>query len=188
MLKNLVIKNRSYRRFYQEKSISRQTLLELVDLARVTPASKNMQPLKYFLSFEEDTNRKIFPHLAWARHLKDWEGPPEGERPSAYIIILEDTTIGENFQRDQGIVALTIMLGAVEMGLGGCIIASVKREEVSKALQLNQQFKIALVLALGFPKETVVLEELLEENETHYWRDGNQVHHVPKRRLDDIVL
>jgi nitroreductase len=188
MLKDLVYRNRSYRRFHQERSIPREILLELADLARVTPASKNIQPLKYFISNEPDVNAKIFPHLAWARHLKNWNGPEEGERPSAYIIILEDTTIGENFQRDQGIASQTIMLGAVERELGGCIIASVNRDEVANALCIPKNFKIALVLALGYPSEKVEINEIGPGDNTNYWRDELDIHHVPKRKLDDIIL
>jgi nitroreductase len=188
MLKDIVTKNRSYRRFHQEKSISKEMLLELVDLARVTPASKNIQPLKYFISNEPEINAKIFPHLAWARHLKNWDGPKEGEKPSAYIIILEDISIGEGFLRDQGIAAQTIMLGATEQNMGGCIIASVNRDEVAKALNIPEKYKITLVLALGYPSEKVELNEISPDDNTNYWRDEFDIHHVPKRRLDDILL
>ncbi|MFQ6036518.1 MAG: nitroreductase family protein, partial [Sedimentisphaerales bacterium] len=69
MIKDLIIKNRTYRRFHQEVIIEGQTLRELVDLARLSPSGANMQPLKYILSCEPQKNALIFPHLAWAGYL-----------------------------------------------------------------------------------------------------------------------
>ncbi len=188
MIRDLVIKNRSYRRFYQEVAIERQTLRELVDLARLSAAAGNMQPLKYILSCKPQKNALIFPCLAWAGYLKDWPGPSEGERPSAYIIILGDMQITQSFGCDHGIAAQSILLGATERGLGGCIIGTVQREKLRKALDIPSLYQILLVLALGKPREKVVLESVGPEGNIKYWRDSEGVHHVPKRALDDIIL
>ncbi len=188
MLKDLVLANRSYRRFYQDKQISKETLIGFVDLARLTPSSRNIQALKFFVTNDININAKIFQHVAWASYLKDWPGPKEGERPSAYIIIMEDSKIGEGYQRDQGIAAQTIMLGAAEQEIGGCMIASVKRKELAKLLDLPDHLNIELVLALGYPKEEVVIEDIHEEGDIKYWRDENGIHHVPKRGLNELIV
>jgi len=187
MIKDFAIQSRSYRRFYQEKTIDRNLLVELVELARFCPSGRNAQPLKFFMSNSEETNNQIFPNLAWAAYLKDWDGPEEGERPSAYILILEDQTIATSSQRDQGIMAQTIMLGAVEKGLGGCIIASVKSLELAKILGIPDHLKIVLALALGYPKEQVVIEPMPQNGSVEYWRDAKGVHHVPKRSLSELI-
>jgi len=188
MLKDLILKNRSYRRFHQEVKIDMATLRELVDLARVTPSASNLQPLKYLLSNEPKQNALIFAHLAWAGYLKEWGGPAEGERPAAYIIVLKDTTITQATGCDHGIVAQSIMLGAVEKGLGGCMLASVKRNELKAELHIPDHLEILLVLALGKPKEQVVLEKIATDGNIKYWRDEKQVHHVPKRTLEEIII
>ncbi len=188
MLADLIMKNRSIRRFYQNEAIQRETLLELVSLARLSPSGANMQPLKYVLSNEPEKNAKIFPCLAWAGYLKEWPGPQEGERPSAYIIVLGDTSVSKTFGCDHGIAAQSILLGATERGLGGCIIGSIKRQELSKALNIPEKYETLLVLALGKPKEEVKVEPLPEDGSVKYWRDEQQVHHVPKRSMDTIVL
>ena len=188
MLKDLVLKNRSYRRFYQEVTIELETLRELVGLARLSASAMNLQPLKYMLSCEPQKNASIFPHLGWARYLKDWPGPPEGEKPSAYIIMLGDTEISRDFSYDQGIAAQSILLGAIDKGLGGCMIATVKRQELSKALGIAPRYEIVLVIALGKPKETVVIEKVVPDGDIKYWRDSQGVHHVPKRALGDIII
>jgi nitroreductase len=188
MLRDLILKNRSYRRFHEEVSIELETLRELVDLARLSASAMNMQPLKYVLSCEPQKNALIFSHLGWASYLKDWPGPSEGERPSAYIIVLGDTGIGREFGCDHGIAAQSILLGATERGLGGCMIATVKRQELSRALGINPGYEILLVIALGEPGEMAVIEEVGPDGDTKYWRDSQSVHHVPKRALDDIIL
>ncbi len=188
MIRDLVAKNRSYRRFYQDHAISSETLRELVDLARLSASGANRQPLKYRLSWEPTVNAQIFPHLGWAGYLKEWPGPEEGERPSAYIVILGDTEISKGFGVDHGIAAQSILLGAAEKGLGGCIIATVQKASLAEALGIPVRYEILLVLALGRPKETVVIDPVGPDGDIKYWRDAQGVHHVPKRALEEIIL
>jgi nitroreductase len=188
MIKDLILKNRSYRRFYQDMPVSIDTLRELVDLARLSASAANKQPLKYILSCDPQRNALVFQNLAWAGYLKSWPGPEEGERPSAYIIILGDKTITQSFGCDHGIAAQSILLGATEKGLGGCMIGSVRKGELSQALAIPADYEILLVIALGKPKETVVLEAVRPGGDIKYWRDEQGVHHVPKRSLDEIIV
>ncbi|MCK4389378.1 MAG: nitroreductase family protein [Desulfobacterales bacterium] len=187
MIAELVRNNRSYRRFYQEVSIELQTLKELVDLSRYCASAANLQPLKYILSCEREKNALIFRHLAWAAYLKDWPGPAEGERPAAYIIVLGDTTLARSFGCDHGIVCQTMLLAATERGLGGCIMGSVRRKELREALSIPGHLEILLVIALGKPKETVVIDTVGPDGDIKYWRVSQGVHHVPKRSLDEII-
>jgi nitroreductase len=188
MIRDLITKNRSYRRFFQEVPVERKTLEELVDLARLSPSGANLQPLKYILSCDPQKNALIFPHLAWAGYLKDWPGPSEGERPAAYIIVLLDTRIRESVGCDHGIAAQSILLGATEKGLGGCIMASIEKQGLRKALDIPSRYEILLVLALGKPKEKVVIETVDQSGNIKYWRDPEDIHHVAKRALDDIII
>lgn len=188
MIRDLILKNRSYRRFYEEVDIKLEVLKELVDLARLSASAKNWQPLKYILSCDRQRNSLIFPHLTWASFLKTWLGPAEGERPSAYIIILGDTEISRFWDYDAGIAAQSILLGATEKGLGGCMIANIQREGLRKALKTPPRYEILLVLALGKPREKVMIETVGADGNTRYWRDDEGVHHVPKRPLDEIII
>jgi nitroreductase len=188
MIHDFVAKSRSVRRFYQDVPIAMETLRALVDLARLSPSARNAQPLRFILSADPEKNALIFKHLAWAGYLKGWGGPPEGERPTGYILILGDTTISPNFGCDHGIAAQSILLGAVEAGLGGCIIGSVQRPALMEQLHIDPKYEILLALALGKPKEEIVIERLGPDGDIKYWRDANQVHHVPKRTLDDLII
>jgi len=188
MLRDLIIKRRSYRQFYEEIAVEPETLREFVDLARLSSSAANLQPLKYILSYDPVRNALIFPHLAWAAYLEEWPGPAEGERPSAYIIIVGDTQIAQSFGCDHGIAAQSILLGAAERGLGGCMIGAIDREGLRRVLDIPSRYEILLVLALGKPKETVVIETVGPAGDVRYWRDNEGVHHVPKRPLADIII
>jgi len=186
MIKELVLKNRSYRRFYEDKKISMDTLKELVEIAHNTPSAANKQPLRYKLVNDETGNDKVFECLGWAGYFKNWDGPLKGERPTGYVIMI--TKAGANSSWDEGIAGQTMLLAATQMGMGGCFIGNVDREKLAKIIELPQDMVIKLVIAFGYPKEEVVLEEISSDGDYKYYRDENQVHHVPKVKVEDIVI
>jgi nitroreductase len=188
MLPDLVKKSRSFRRFDASHVVDTETLRELVELARFSPSAMNKQPLKFILSADAKRNDIICDHLGWAGGLPDWDGPRPGERPGGYIIILGDTDIRETFGCDHGIAAQSILLGATDRGLGGCMFGSVKRERLRMALSIPERYEILLVVAIGKPAETIALEDVGESGDVGYWRDDADVHHVPKRTLDELIL
>jgi nitroreductase len=186
-LKDLILKTRTYRRFDETQQIDLKTLENIIDLARLSASGGNKQPLKYLVYNNHDDCLKVFPSIAWAGYLPEWPGPEKGERPTAYIIVLGDKSIAEVFGIDHGIAAQSIMLGANEAGIGGCIISSVKREELRNELNIPDRFEILLVLALGKPIEKVIIDDIKGED-VKYWRDNANIHHVPKRKLSEIIL
>jgi len=187
MIKDLLIKNRSYRRYDESVEIPEKKLLEWVDLTRYCASGRNAQPLKYIISCDKEKNKKVFSALAWAAFLKDWDGPSEGERPTAYIIQLLDTAIANNFFCDDGIAAQSILLAAVEEGFGGCIFRSINKPKLTELLGIPEQFQIINVISLGKPIEKIVVDDL-KNDDYKYWREEDGTHHVPKRSLKDILL
>lgn len=186
MIRDLIIKNRSYRRFDSTVKITFNQIEKWIELARFSASGRNMQPIKYAVSTDEKTNEKIFPNLGWAGFLTNWKGPAENERPVAYIVVLHDKSLSSNFYCDDGIAIQSILLGAVEDGFGGCIIGSVNKGKVAKILNLPNNLEILWLIALGKPAEECVLEDM-KNNNIEYWRDSNEIHHVPKRTLSEII-
>jgi len=184
MFRELLLRSRSFRRFRQEP-LEESTLLELLNLTRLCPSAANRQPLKFLLAWRPEQNAKIFPHLRWAAALTDWSGPADDERPTAYVVIFGDTRITRRFDWDCAIAAMAIQLGAAERGLGGCMVASIDHDALRSAIQLPEHLEILMVVALGKPSETVLLEDG-PPDERPYWRDADQVHHVPKRPLSEL--
>ena len=187
-LHDMVLKTRSYRRFDASVSIKKETLLELIELARRTGSGANRQPLKYVLSSEPQWNKKIFESLAWAGYLADWSGPIADERPTGYIIILNDKSISDSSPIDVGIAAQTILLGATTKNLGGCMFGSIGRKKLSETLALPDHLDIVLIIALGKPVEKVVLEDAEPGASIKYYREPDGTHHVPKRRKEELVF
>lgn len=189
MIKELIVKNRSCRRFCQDIPVGLETLRELVDLARLSSSPWNLQPLKFLLCTDPGKNALIFGHLGWAARMKDWPGPSEGERPAAYIVVLGDPEISKNIRHDQVIAGVSILLGATERGLGGCMLGALKRKAaLYEELGIPTRYEILLVVGLGKRKESAVIEPVPADGNTAYWTDGGGVHHVPKRSLRDVII
>lgn len=191
MLAELIRNTRTIRRFQEESELDRQQLFILVDLARLGGSARNIQPLKYLVATEPDLRQRIFPHLGWAGYLQDWPGPAPGERPTGYIVCLLDTRLVPGAENaadvDLGIATQNILLGAAELGIFGCRIGSFS-PKLHTVLGIEDFLKIMLVVALGYPREQIVLEEVGTDGDIRYWRDSHQIHHVPKRLLEDILV
>lgn len=192
MMNELVRRTRTIRRFAEEKKIDSSVLEALLDLARLGGSARNAQVLKYMAITEEALRRKLFPLLGWAGYLPDWPGPEPGERPSAYIVCLLDTELlrGPETEAhfDLGISTQNMLLGAAEQGLFGCRIGAFSPSRVHELLGLGDRFKVLLVVALGYSAEQVVMEEVGPDGDIRYWHDEQGRHHVPKRRLAEILV
>ena len=186
-LKELLKKTRTYRRFIQEENIDQDELRDIIDNIRYTGSPANLQPLKFIPINNREMNKKIFPHLKWAAYLIDWKGPEEGEKPAAYIVILGNRSISLHIDWDYGIALQAILLSAMEKGYGGCAIAACNKEKIREILDVPRELEIAAVVALGKPNENVVIDDMEKAN-IKYWRDENDVHHVPKRTTDELIL
>jgi nitroreductase len=189
--KDLVIKNRSCRGFDESFKITREQLVEFIDCARLAPAAQNIQPLKYYLSCDEQTNALIQPITRWAGALPHLNLPYEGHRPTAFIVMCFDKTVGGEdagkFMKDVGICAQTIMLAAAEADISGCMIGAFSPEKASAALNLAPHLQPVLILALGKRDEKVEIVDV-KEGKTTYYRDENDVHYVPKRSLEEELI
>lgn len=188
MIKNLVENNRSYRKYNNSKKVETANIVDLIDLARITPSSKNRQPLLYQIINNEDDTDKVFSCLKFALHLTDWDGPTKSEQPAAYIIMLIDKDKNISADIDAGIASQTILLAAAEQELGGCIVRSVDRKKLRGIYNYPDNHEIVLVIAIGYPTQNVVLTEIDDDESTNYYEDENGVHYVPKRKLEDIII
>jgi nitroreductase len=188
MVFDLVPRARTHRRFVENQPVETESLRSLVNLARLSPSSANLQTLKFVISADAERNQSIFETLAWAGYLPDWPGPAEGERPSAYIIVLGDEDLGGGKDVDAGLVMQSMVLGAAALGLATCILGSVDRPRLQAALGIPARYRIMYVMALGKPAETVAVEAVGPDGNIRYWRDDEGGFHVPKRSLDDLIV
>lgn len=191
MFRDLVVKNRSYRGYDESYRFTKEQLTEYIDLTRYTASSVNAQALKYHFAYKKEEVDLIQSMTKWARALPELTIPHEGMCPTGFIIICQDRDISDNmlrYQKDIGIVAQTILLAAVEEGLGGCMIGNFVADEVKTKLNFSDNIQPMLIVALGKPDETIVIKEIENGDSTDYYRDENDVHYVPKRKLEDIII
>ena len=191
MIKELVKKSRSYRGYDESRKISRGELLELVDCARFAPSSVNRQPFQYLLAYEQEDLDKIQPLTGWARALPQMKLPHPGKCPTAFIVICQNTDWDPDlnrYLRDVGITAQTMLLAAAEMGLGGIMIGNFSPKKLSETMALPENIIPMLIVAFGKPDENIVLTEVDTGVSLNYYRDEQDTHYVPKRKLKDIVL
>lgn len=188
MLKQLVQSCRSYRKFDHTATISMRALEELVELARLCPSAANKQPLRFILSTSKADNDAIFACLKWAAYLTDWKGPAPAEQPSAYIIMINTAKDWDFAKFDLGITAQTMLLGAVEKGLGGCMLGAIDREKLRAHFSVDPEFEISLVLALGKPVEDVRIVDVPQDGSIKYYRDEAGTHYVPKRNQEELIM
>lgn len=189
-LRQLMITDRTVRRFQENREVSDETLERLVELTRYCPSGRNAQPLRYLPITSEDDKKKVFPLLKWAGYFQDWDGPEEGERPAAYLIQCLDTKYGKDCLCDDGLQLEAITLGMRTLGLGGCIIKAFNAPRLAEVLQLDSRFAPRYVLAIGYPAEEVRIEEMPMDDDADfkYYRTADGVHHVPKRQLEQLII
>lgn len=191
MITKLIYSTRTVRRFREGQPLTHALLTDLVDLARVGGSARNAQVLKYMIITDRGLRQALFPLLGWAGYLSDWPGPVPGERPPAYIICLQEKNLVKGAEAevycDLGIATQNMLLGAAQQGIFGCRIGAFS-PQVHQVLGLDDRYTVLLVLALGYPAETVILEEMGADQDVRYWRDGEGVHHVPKRRLAEVMV
>lgn len=185
MIIDIVEKTRSVRRFHQDKKVTTDQLRHLVEVARITASARNSQPLKYVIINNANLCEQLLNATGWAGSLPDGK-PKEGEKPTGYIVIFHDKNISQGSLWDQGIVSYAMMMAATEMGLGGCIIATIFRDKMPD-LGVEENLEPVLVLSLGYPNEQIKIVGVTD-GATKYYRDENRVHYVPKRSMDEILV
>ena len=193
VIREIVRLNRSRREYTPGVKIPHEKLLEWIDNARLTPSTVNIQPLKYIIVEKDDEVDFIRSHVHFAGKLPNYSGPDKDHSPSAYIIIVTDKYLAktiEPFDKDVGIAAQTILLSATEAGYGGCMIGAFDLKPVCDHYNLGDDLVPRLIVSLGKPDDDyieIVTEDVSGLEDTSYYRIGN-VHHVPKRTLDDIII
>ena len=190
MIRDLVEKSRSYRIFDESYKLSKQDLVALIEITRFSPCGKNGQYLRFIPIYKEEILKEIYPYLSWAAYLKDWDGPTEGERPTGIILVVskEGSLTDPILACDIGIASQSIMLGAVEKNLGGCMIRALNRKKIMEILNLSDDYIVHIALAIGKPDQKVTIEDINECDDIKYWMDKDKNHHVPKIILDDLII
>jgi nitroreductase len=184
-LYDLIVSRRSIRQF-ESRPIPQDVLRDIVNAGRLAPSAANRQPLEFIVVDEEGKKEEIFPCLKWAGYIAPEGNPKSGQEPQAYIAVIVNTAIREKgFEWDSGAAIENMILAAWEIGIGSCWIISMDKARVRESLGVPDSHKIDSVLALGYPAETPVTENMTDS--IKYWKDETGRLHVPKRRISDVI-
>ena len=176
---------RTIRKFTQEP-IPKQILTRIADAARLSPTANNRQPLRFLVVNDPKLCEQVFPCTHWARSLGPEGTPGEGERPTAYILILVEKELESPWiAHDVGAAAQTIMLAAQNHRIGTCWMASIDRDAIGELLHIPWKYRLDTLISIGYPAERSVYED--EQGDVTYYKDGQGIMHIPKRRLTDIL-
>ena len=182
-LASLVAKNRSTRGFDTSFKVRKDQLRSLVEVAWLVPSARNQQVLRYRLVTEDEAHL-VLPHIRLGGALPELNLPLPGTEPNAFVVICSEKE-GRYVDMDMGIVAQTMLLRAVEMGLNGVIIAAFDRDKIANALSLS--LAPQLLLAVGRSAEQVEITDISLGENVNYYRE-NGVHFVPKLRIEDLII
>ena len=185
-IEEVIYKRRTIRRFKQEE-VPIEILKKLIDFARIAPMGNNIQSLEYIIVADTEVGKQIFANTAWAGSLPENERiPEEGRRPTAYIIVLINSTIKKTPGAEIGAAVKNMLLGACNLGLGTCWMGSINRVKIKEILKISDEYEISHLVSLGYPDEESVMEPY--KDSMKYWKDAEGKMHIPKRALDDIIL
>ena len=186
MVSELLKITRSYRRYDEKRRIDDNTLRTIAEAVRYAPSAANLQRVRVAIVNDSLQNKEVFDTLGFAAYLNDWKGPEDGERPAAYMVLMTASEPDVNLAIDIGLSAEAIILSAREMGIGACLFRSFNKDKLSLILG-RDGYSPVLVISLGYPSEEVVIDDM-KDGDVKYYRDANDVHHVPKLPVSEIII
>lgn len=185
-LTKLLEKNRSYRGYDNSFVVRPDQLRSIVGVNTKIPSARNSQLLRFRIVTHKEAD-KVLPHIRLGGALKELKLPFEGTEPRAFIVVCSTTPTPDHYVYiDLGISSQSMLLRAVEMGLGGICIGAFDHQAVKESLALP--YEPLLVIAIGKPNEQIKLVEISESENHNYWRDQEGVHYVPKVALEEIII
>lgn len=184
-LGKLIFKNRSYRGYDNSFVVRRDQLLRIVETNTRIPSARNSQQLRFRIVTSEEAH-KVLPHFRLGGALPHLHLPHEGSEPRAFIVVCAVPPIDHYTYIDLGISAQTMLLQAVEIGLGGICIGAFDKEALKASLELP--LDPLLLIAIGKPAEKIELVSISADQSHTYYRDENGTHYVPKVRAEELLI
>ncbi len=183
----LLTQTRTCRRFAGEP-LSAAFLANLVDCARISPCARNQQVLRFATVCDPHTCEQLNSLVVLGGALKPEQKAREHQHPRGFIVIMGPEKKDEFMMMDLGIAAQSIHLAASEAGIASCMIIVMNRKKVSELLKVPDGLEIYMIIALGKADEQHRIVAPRADGGITYYRDENDVHCVPKRALEDILI
>ena len=172
-------------RFYQNKKVPVSELMKLIDIARFAPSGSNKQPIRYIIIDNEETAHAIFDVTRYAGLISPRRSPEWGiNAPRSFIAV---TSAAGGSIVDASAAIQNILLGAADNGLGCCWIGAFNKNEAKKILSIGDETDLHYLIAVGYPAEEPVYDDVKIGDSVAYYLDDNDRLHVPKLMAEEIV-
>ncbi len=143
------IRKRYSCRAYQDRSIERGKLDNILEAARLAPSAKNMQDWRFVVVTDKETKRQV---------AETTNRPEVFEKAGAIIAACSNSDYvmrcGQAIGPIDVAIALEhICLQAAELGLGTCWIGSFDPKKVRRTLGIPDDIVIVELMAVGYPAD-----------------------------------
>lgn len=175
-------------RLFEQKNVPDSDLAEMIDCARVTSCASNLQQLRYIIIRDTKLLKDIFPLTAWANLVRPSRTPVWGiSAPRCFIAVIASASANQVIHADAGAAIQSMQTMAWSRGLGCCWLGSIQREQIKILLELPDDKQVLYLVAVGYPAEKPVAEDVQEGQSIFYYLDDQQRLHVPKIRPEDVA-
>ena len=163
-----IITQRAVRDFDPDRPIPDEALARILDAGRRAPSSKNTQPWEFVVVTDRDRLRALSRTGRYAGHLAG--------ATLAVVFVTADPANPEALAKvlyDVGHATQSMMLIAVELGIGSVHAAIYDRAKAAEILGLPSDRRCDFALSLGYPARIGLLDAPRRK--------------VPRRALEEIV-
>ncbi len=183
------LKERRTVRLFQQKNVTDSDLSDMIDAARVTSCASNLQQLRYIVIRDSKLVKDIFPLTAWANLVRPSRTPEWGiSAPRCFIAVIASATANQVIYADAGAAIQSMQLMAWSKGLGSCWLGSIQRDKLKILLKLPDDKQVLYLVAVGYPDEKPIAEDVQEGKSVFYYLDEQQRLHIPKIRMEDVAI
>ena len=182
-----LLKKRRTIRCFKQVQVFDKDIRYILEAARVVSCGGNVQKLRYIVAQDKQLVKDIFENTAWAGLVSPNRSPEWGKNAPLTFIILTSSDTGGVIQANAGAAVQSMEYAAADVGLGACWIGAYKKENVEKILELPEQEETLYLLAVGYPDEEPVQDDIDSDESMKYYLDDKDVLHVPKFKIDAIT-
>lgn len=148
-----VLKDRRSIRQYENRPVSREVILKLLDAAEAAPSAGNLRARKYIVI----TRKEMARALAMAAY-----GQSQVDTAPLLIVVCADVDRSSSRYGDRGSLysiqdadaaTMCLLLAAKDVGLGACWNGAFDDQIVREALSLEEHILPVAIVSLGWPAE-----------------------------------
>ena len=175
-------------RIFSQKKMEKADIKAMIEAARCASCASNRQRLRYICVISPEKVAAILPHTFYAALVKPHRTPVEGiTSPTAFIAVTATEKPSPHLYADAGAAIQSIEFAAWERGIGCCWLGSFVPEKVAEILNFPDPERLIYLIALGYPAERPVSEDIPADGDPKYYLDHQNGLHIPKFTVEALL-